>query len=88
MYRIPCIDITQFCNDLCIGQNVAMIYAINLLGSVARRYMPNLLVLLYHPTKAKLNFIYFNEMSIFESLVERIRKYTSKRTFKLKETKI
>jgi len=25
MYRKPCIDVTQFCNDLCIGHNVAMI---------------------------------------------------------------
>ncbi len=25
MYRKPCIDVTQFCNDLCIGQNVAII---------------------------------------------------------------
>jgi hypothetical protein len=25
MYRKPCIDVMQFCNDLCIGQNVAMI---------------------------------------------------------------
>ncbi len=25
MYRKPCIDVAQFCNDLCIGQNVAMI---------------------------------------------------------------
>ncbi len=24
-YRISCIDGTQFCKDLCIGQNVAMI---------------------------------------------------------------
>ncbi len=25
MHRKPCIDVTQFCNDLCIGHNVAMI---------------------------------------------------------------
>jgi hypothetical protein len=25
MYRKPCIDVIQFCNDLCIGHNVAMI---------------------------------------------------------------
>jgi len=25
MYRKPCIDVAQFCNDLCIGQNVAKI---------------------------------------------------------------
>jgi hypothetical protein len=25
MYRKPCIDVMQFCNDLCIDQNVAMI---------------------------------------------------------------
>jgi hypothetical protein len=25
MYRKPCIDVTQFCNDLCIGHNVTMI---------------------------------------------------------------
>jgi hypothetical protein len=25
MYRKPCIDVTEFCNDLCIGHNVAMI---------------------------------------------------------------
>ncbi len=25
MYRKPCIDVTQFCNDLCIGHDVAMI---------------------------------------------------------------
>ena len=25
MYRKPCIDVTQFCNDLCIGSNVAML---------------------------------------------------------------
>jgi len=25
MYRKPCIDVTQFCNDLCIALNVAMI---------------------------------------------------------------
>jgi len=25
MYRKPCIDVTQFCNDLCIGHNVALL---------------------------------------------------------------
>ncbi len=25
MYRKPCIDVKQFCNNLCIGHNVAMI---------------------------------------------------------------
>ena len=25
MYRKPCIDVTEFCSDLCIGHNVAMI---------------------------------------------------------------
>jgi len=25
MYRKSCIDVMQFCNDLCIGHNVAMI---------------------------------------------------------------
>jgi len=25
MYRKPCIDVTQFCTDLCIGHNAAMI---------------------------------------------------------------
>jgi len=27
MYRKPCIDVAQFCNDLCFGQNVATFVA-------------------------------------------------------------
>jgi hypothetical protein len=48
MYRKPCIDVTQFCNDLCIGHIISLWYAIHLSRYGARRYMPNLLVLLYH----------------------------------------